>query len=40
MPMAQMSTGEARKDDVECPAVAAHEETLEESLIPRQQHTP
>lgn len=41
MPMAQMSTGEARNDDVGCPAAAAaHEKTLEDSLIPRQQHTP
>ena len=40
MPMAQMSTGEARNDGVGCPAAAAHEKTLEDTLIPRQQHTP
>lgn len=40
MPMAQMSTGEARNDDVGCRAAAAHEETLEETLISTQQHTP
>lgn len=40
MPMAQMSTGEARNDDAGCPAAAAYDKTLEDSLIPRQQHTP